>query len=640
MKYNKKINIKFNWLIAILLLISFGCERDVSEDAVLAEFPNTPDVFTDSPVGMGNNFYLPFDGSKQTAWTVDEEESYRGEASMRFDIPNANDPEGDFAGAIFRIDGTGRNLTNYDALTFWAKASQGVVVDQFGFGEDFLENKYVTTLTGISLSTTWQKIIIPLPDPSVLINERGMFRYADGTDETGGSAYTFWIDNLKFEKLGTIAQPRPAIQNGENAITQTFIGGSLDITGLTQTLNTASGGDVTTSITPFYFNFSSSNEDVATVNEEGEVSILQSGTATITATLNGVEAQGSLTVESLGQFNAAPTPTRDPQSVISIFSNTYENRPVDFFNGFYEPFQTTTSSDFTVNENDVLFYLNFNFVGIEFNQNVPTINGKLATHLHMDIFLPNDPPSNTGLRIDLVDFGADAAFDGGDDTSISQGFTSNFQSGEWIQIDFDITELDPRTNLGQIVLADVAGSTPPSEFYADNIYFYREDGGNITPQIVDLPLDFEISNTANYNFGGFEGAVSSVIDNPFAEGINTSATVMETIKTDGAEFFAGTSIDLDQPIDFGATQTLKMKVYSPKENIPVRLALEEAGGGNQIFVDADVTTSNEWVEFEYDFSDVIDNTIDYQRVVVFFEFIDGVQGDGSTYYFDDIEVVE
>lgn len=157
MKYNKKINIKFNWLIAILLLISFGCERDVSEDAVLAEFPNTPDVFTDSPVGMGNNFYLPFDGSKQTAWTVDEEESYRGEASMRFDIPNANDPEGDFAGAIFRIDGTGRNLTNYDALTFWAKASQGVVVDQFGFGEDFLENKYVTTLTGISLSTTWQK---------------------------------------------------------------------------------------------------------------------------------------------------------------------------------------------------------------------------------------------------------------------------------------------------------------------------------------------------------------------------------------------------------------------------------------------------------------------------------------------------
>ena len=327
-----------------------------------------------------------------------------------------------FAGAIFRIDGTGRNLTDFDALTFWAKASQGIVVDQFGFGEDFLENKYVTTLNGTSLGTTWKKIIIPLPDPSVYVNERGMFRYADGTDETGGNGYTFWIDELKFEKLGTVAQPRPAIQNGQDAYAQNFIGGSLTVSGLTQTYNTATGDDVTTNIEPSFFEFSSSDESVATVDENGEINIIGIGRSTITATMNGKQADGSILVESFGDYTPAPVPDRDAESVISIFSDEYENRPVDFFNGFYEPFQTTTSSDFSVGEDNVLYYLNFNFVGIEFNQRVPTINGKLATHLHFDVFLPIDPPSNTGLQIDLVDFGADNSFGGGDDTTISQGF--------------------------------------------------------------------------------------------------------------------------------------------------------------------------------------------------------------------------
>jgi hypothetical protein len=36
-----------------------------------------------------------------------------------------------------------------------------------------------------------------------------MFWYAEGPEN--GNGYTFWIDELKYEKLGTVAQPRPAI---------------------------------------------------------------------------------------------------------------------------------------------------------------------------------------------------------------------------------------------------------------------------------------------------------------------------------------------------------------------------------------------------------------------------------------------
>jgi hypothetical protein len=39
---------------------------------------------------------------------------------MRFELPNANDPQGNYAGGILRVDCAGRNLKGYDSLTFWA----------------------------------------------------------------------------------------------------------------------------------------------------------------------------------------------------------------------------------------------------------------------------------------------------------------------------------------------------------------------------------------------------------------------------------------------------------------------------------------------------------------------------------------
>ena len=212
MKTVKYIYTKSIVLLGMACILLVSCERDLPDEIVFSEFPSTPEIFIDGPVGLGSDFYFPYLGSKATAWSVDNDESYLGSSSMRFDVPNANDPEGNYAGAIFRIDGGGRNLSQYDALTFWAKATQGVTIAQFGFGEDFLENKYVTTLRDVPLSTAWQKIIIPIPDPSKLTQERGMFRYAAGTGGTNGAAFTFWVDELKFEKLGGVFRKSSELQ--------------------------------------------------------------------------------------------------------------------------------------------------------------------------------------------------------------------------------------------------------------------------------------------------------------------------------------------------------------------------------------------------------------------------------------------
>ncbi len=476
MKNENNMYLRITFLLGFIFMISISCERDLSDEVEFANFPNTAQIFTDLPVGLGSDFYFPYGpednnpvGSKFTAWSVDDKVSYSGSSSMRIDVPNANDPEGNYAGGILRIDGSGRDLSGYDALTFWAKASQGAIIGEIGFGEDFGENKFITTLEDVSISTQWSKYIIPISNPSKLTNVRGMLRYAAGSINNLG--YTFWIDELQFEKLGTITQPTPSIQNGEDAITQSFLSDQIAITGLRQTFTLASGRNTTVSLAPAYFDFNSSNADVASVSELGVVTILDNGTAKITASLNGVQGAGSLTINVNGGFVFAPLPTRAASDVISIYSDVYTNVPVDFYNGFWEPFQATLSADFFINGDNILNYTNFNFVGNQFSN--PTVDATTTPNLHLDLFIPGaiDPALN--LLITLKDFGDDAA-DGGGDDEIQQIFftSSDFEADAWRSFDIPIT-LSNKGRIGQIIYENINGS-PLSNFYVDNIYFYKE----------------------------------------------------------------------------------------------------------------------------------------------------------------------
>ena len=467
MKIYKNIYTKINLLLVLILIITVSCEREISDEAVLATYSTTPDVYIDG--FSGGLEYHPFSGSYYAAFTVDTENKYLGSSAMRFDVPNVGDPDGAYAGAIFRDENGGRNLTNYDALTFWAKTSQGgTTINELGFGQDFGENKYQVIMQNTQFTTNWRKYIIPIPDASKLTQESGMFWYAEGPEN--GAGYTFWIDELKYEKLGTIAQPRPAILNGVDEVTQGFIGGNVLLSGLTQTLNLGSGVDQTIVVAPAYFEFNSSDESVATVNEYGEVNIIGAGNAIITATLNEVEAQGSLTLNSLGDFDLAPVPTRSAANVASVFSDTYENVPMEFYNGYWEPYQTTLSSEIEIDGDKILNYTNFNFVGNKMA--TPLLDATEKSNLHLNMYIPGEVPANLDFLISVVDFGPDQV-DGGTDDTRQQIFfnSSDFEANTWSTLEIPIT-LANRNNIGLIIYENVNGSSL-SNFYLDNIYFYE-----------------------------------------------------------------------------------------------------------------------------------------------------------------------
>lgn len=189
MKTNFKI--RTIWSVLFILIVFTSCQND-DKDLQTATYSTNPEVFIDGfTPGL---IYAAFSNTDIFAFQVDTQVTYNNSsAAMRFDVPNVNDPAGTYAGGSFFLS-VGRDLSSYDCLTFWAKSTTSATIDVLGFGNDLGENKFQTSLNNVAISTTWRKYIIPIPDPSKLKIEKGMFYYAEGPEN--GQGYSFWIDDL------------------------------------------------------------------------------------------------------------------------------------------------------------------------------------------------------------------------------------------------------------------------------------------------------------------------------------------------------------------------------------------------------------------------------------------------------------
>jgi hypothetical protein len=448
-------------------MMASGCERDFDE-LDQANNPNTPEIFIDGFSGGLN--YAAFGGSDVKAFNVDTEVKYKGTASIRIAVPDKNAPTGAYAGGVYYTN-SGRDLSSYNVLTFWAKASKSASIDIIGFGNDLGENKYQAAITGVAMNTNWKKYYIPIPDPSKLTNEKGMFFYSEGPEDDKG--YTFWIDEVKFEALGTVTKAIGSIMEGKDDVVSAETGATFTVNGFT-TANTPQGVDQKVQTSTAYFEFSTSNPSVASVTNTGSVKVMDAGKAVINAKLGGNVAKGSLTINSTGApilpMTIAPKPTKAANKVISIFSNEYTNVPVDYFNGYWQ-FSTAQIADIKVNGDDIKRYSQLNFVGIQFT--MPTIDAKDMTNFHIDIWTPDNITATSSFKILLVDIGADKSFEGNDNSSheITIPITS-LKKDSWISLDIpfsSMTGLKSKNNLAQIVLS---GNLP--NVFVDNIYFSND----------------------------------------------------------------------------------------------------------------------------------------------------------------------
>jgi hypothetical protein len=180
-----------------------------------------------------------------------------------------------------------------------------------------------------------------------------------------------------------------------------------------------------------------------------------------------------------------------------------------------------------------------------------------------------------------------------------------------------------------------------------NIRVVAQSGGAATSQqivpitIVDpilLPLTFE-SPTINYNWFNFDGGNVTVINNPQANGINTSSKVARMVKNAGQPW-GGSFLTLSSNIDFSANKIFRMKVFSPRVGAKVLLKVENSANGAINFEKEVLTTvANAWEDMVFDYR-TINASQNYNRIVIIFD--NGTMGDGSanfTFLMDDIRLV-
>lgn len=465
---NRKSYYSITVLISILL-IAVSCERKL-DGLQLATYSTTPEVFIDGfSAGL---YYAAYGTSKVTAFNVDNTVKYQGSSSMRFDVPDNGDPNGSYVGGVFGTD-PARDLSGYNVLTFWAKASQPAVLNEVGFGNDLGESKLKVTLTNVSLNSNWMKHYILIPNPSLLKQERGMFFYSAAPQN--GKGYTIWIDEVKFENLGTIAHSVYAINNGSDLQTSGPMG-TYTISNFNATFNLPTGANITESISNQYFTFSSSDQSIATVNSAGVVNLIGNGTAKITAKVGDADAVGSLTITTSGPTSLAPTPTVDPANVISVYSDAYTNIPIEDYCEHWEWGQgqswhqiiTTEYSFSSMSGNNFIHYSNNNdtwglkrvIVPVKFKSNPQNVSS--MTYLHYDVWVPSASSYATNKpTIALQDLTG---------AQVGVNRSSSLPTDQWISIEIPLAGYPgiDKSKVGYFVLDNF-----PSDIYVDNIYFHK-----------------------------------------------------------------------------------------------------------------------------------------------------------------------
>jgi len=468
------------FLAALTLAFVFGCSDNTPSG--LAEFSTNSDVFVDQ---FGPNVqFQAFLGSKLDAVGIDGANTFSGSQSLIVTVPDPGNPTETYAGGAF-VTTVGRDLSQYNALTLYARASRAITLDVVGIGNDNTgTSRFTAEVNNVAVGTDWTKIVIPIPDPAKLTAERGMFYFAEGPES--GSGFTMWFDEIQFETLPTITNPQPSIPSSTIEVEQ---GDTITVGNGSVAFNVSSD-TVTVSAMPAYFAFVSSDSSVVDIAGNGVISAVGLGTADLTANLGTVPASGTISVSVVTPAprpaTPAPTPGEPSSDVISLFSNAYTNVPVSTWSADWD---AADVSDEQVVGDDVKKYENLAFAGIEFAS--PTIDASTMTHFHIDIWVPGTVSAATEFKVKLVDFGPDGVF-GNDDSEDELTFTTTsspaLESQNWVSFDIPLaafTNLTTTEHLAQLVLS---GTQLPI-VYVDNVYLY--DAGVPTAPLLPAPTPSE-----------------------------------------------------------------------------------------------------------------------------------------------------
>jgi Secretion system C-terminal sorting domain len=207
-------------------------------------------------------------------------------------------------------------------------------------------------------------------------------------------------------------------------------------------------------------------------------------------------------------------------------------------------------------------------------------------------------------------------------------------AGQWQDYVLDFYSARATDSLNRFILFFDAGvgNSKKDTFWFDNIQQLPADacsGVAVKPNIID---DFECQRNANYQ-NGWDSL--SVVNNPDATGVNTSAKVGR-YKDPVGEPYGNILHNNVDPIDLSVNNYLRLKVWAPKAGL-LLLKMEDGGAALEVPFPITAAMTNKWIDVGADFSPAAFRGL--KKLVLFFNAgVDGVAGD--VYYLDDLQFTE
>lgn len=453
-------------LAGALCLLACGDRNPASLE--VARAPIDPLVFDD---GYGDDVYFQaFAGTHLTAVSIDSTYAYAGYVhdgarSLRVDIPPSGSSLGLFSGGVLTAAAS-RDLADFDALGFYARADSAIQLDVVGFGNDNTGTSiHDAGLAAIAIGPAWSFHVIPIPAPSKLIAERGLFLFTESLEEEYPRGYSVWFDEIRFLRLDDLELVSGRLPSSRRTY---FTGTTADI-GDCRTLFRRGESYLDVLHGASYFDYSVSDPKVATINRLGRIETHGAGESSITATLRGNDAVGKIIVTGVpAPTISASNPTVAPSKVISLFSDAYDDANVDTWRADGKDV-TTQVSDYAIGGNPVKMYTTLNWVGIEFFH--PTLDLSSMEFMHLDLF----GAAGTQFRVKLVSFTEDLSdFAESVDITFDATSTPAYQTGVWLPLeiplsDFDVPPTFDWSRVGELVIA----STDAKLVLLDNVYWHQ-----------------------------------------------------------------------------------------------------------------------------------------------------------------------
>ena len=190
-----------------LLVAGLGCSGRDPADLPVARAPSNPLVFID---GYNNVYFQPFSGTYANAVSLDSVYTYNeSPLALKVEVPPRGSSLGAYAGGVLTSVDV-RDLANFNALTCYARSNVNSTLNTVGFGNDNTGTSlYEAGRSNVPLTTDWTFVVVPIPAPSKLIAERGLFTFAEGYEAAHPEGNQIWFDNIQYAHLDNITDPRP-----------------------------------------------------------------------------------------------------------------------------------------------------------------------------------------------------------------------------------------------------------------------------------------------------------------------------------------------------------------------------------------------------------------------------------------------